>query len=113
MLCNVISDERGKPRVISCAARNVAAEIFLPFPFGSLGRAARYALARLRLVTSLKMTIIFLNKYWRKANLVRRLRANQFVAQASSTYVNCPDYIIEGPKKSGQEKLSFSNSRNF
>ena len=56
MLFNVISDERGKPRVIRCAARNVAAEIFLPFPFVSLGRAARYALARLRLVPSLKMT---------------------------------------------------------
>ena len=56
MLCNVISDERGKPRVISCAARNVAAEIFLPFPFVSLGRAARYALARLRLVPPLEMT---------------------------------------------------------
>ena len=25
MLCNAISDERGLPRVISCAARNVAA----------------------------------------------------------------------------------------
>ena len=25
LLCNAISDERGKPRVISCAARNVAA----------------------------------------------------------------------------------------
>ena len=25
MLCNVMSDERGKPRVMSCAARNVAA----------------------------------------------------------------------------------------
>ena len=56
MLCNVISDERGKPRVISCAARNVAPEIFLPFPFVSLGRAARYALARLRLTPPLEMT---------------------------------------------------------
>ena len=97
LLCNVISDERGKPRVISCAARNVAAEIFLPFPFVSLGRAARYALARLRLAPPLEMTIIILKiNNVCKANLVRRLRANQFVAQASSTYVNCPDYIIEG-----------------
>ena len=55
---------------------NVAVEIFLPFPFVSLGRAARYALVRLRLVPSLKMTIIILKiNNVCKANLVRRLRA--------------------------------------
>ena len=55
----------------------------------------------------------FLNKYRAQGEFSSPISATQFAAKAGSPEVNSRDYITEGPKKSREEKPSFSKSRNF
>ena len=66
----------------------------------------------LRSLRSVEMTIIILKYSMFQARFPCAERPN-LLRSAGSPRVNCPDYIIEGPYKSGQEGLAPQSHENF